>query len=169
MNELDSKDEMDDEEEHGEPAVEAIQEDEGAPDTPSLTEEDINKMTVAQLKEELHKRKQSVNGKKEVLQGWLLGAINAPVVTNDRNKEQQEQVMGFAPKAKWQDLTLNNNPVHEPTRNSNLVGLTIPTGEEEFTKYNFDDIFNRPPITAMSKVVELNVKGKPMKDKHSRV
>ena len=64
-NELDSKDEMYDEEEHGEPVVEAIQEDESTPDTPSLTEEDINKMTVAQLKEELHKRKQSVNGKKE--------------------------------------------------------------------------------------------------------
>ena len=98
--ELDSEDEMNDEQEHGEPAVEAIQEDEGAPDTPSLTEEDINKMTVAQLKEKLHKRKQSVNGKKEALQGQLLGAINALVATGDRNKELQEQVMGFAPEAK---------------------------------------------------------------------
>ena len=114
-NELDSEDEMYDEEEHGEPAVEAIQEDEGAPDTPSLTEEDVNKMTVAQLKEELHKRKQSVNGKKEVLQGRLLGAIDAPVMTGDRNKELQEQVTGFAPEAKWQYLTCNNIPVWEPT------------------------------------------------------
>jgi len=117
----------------------------------------------------LHKRKQSVNGKKEVLQGWLLGAINAPVMTGDRNKELQEQVTGFAPEAKWQDLTRNNNPVQEPTRNSNLVGPTILTGEKECTKYNFDEIFDRPPFTAMSKVVELNVKGKPIKDKHSRV
>jgi len=86
-NELDSKDEMYDEEEHGEePAVKAIQENEGASDTQSLTEEDIKKMTVAQLKEELCKRKQSVNGKKKVLQG-LLGAINAPDMTDDRKKD----------------------------------------------------------------------------------
>ena len=64
VNELDSEDEMCNEEEHGEPDVKAIKEDEGAPDTQTLTEEDIKKMTVAQLKEELHKRKQSVNGKK---------------------------------------------------------------------------------------------------------
>jgi len=46
-NEPDSEDEVYDEEEDGEPAVKAIQEDEGTTDTPLLTEEDINKMTVA--------------------------------------------------------------------------------------------------------------------------
>jgi len=46
--------------------------------------------------------------------------------------------MGFAHKAKWQDLTLNNNLVCEPTRNNNLIRPTIPTDEKEFTKFNFD-------------------------------
>jgi len=40
-----------------------------APRTPLLTEEEINKMNVNQLKEELQKWKLSTNGEKMVLQG----------------------------------------------------------------------------------------------------
>ena len=83
-----------------------------------------------------------MNGKKEVLQGRLLGAINTPVTTMTDQREHQQQVMGFAEGAMWKQLKHNNEPVEEPNKNSNSVGPTVPLGEKEFKKYDFTEKFD---------------------------
>jgi hypothetical protein len=54
----------------------------------------------------------------------------------------------------------------EPTNtNSNLVGPTVPAGEEEKAKYNYEATFDRPPFVAMSRTVEVLANGKRAKDR----
>ncbi len=59
-------------------------------------------------------------------------------------------------------------PVVEPERPSHLRGPTVPEGEAEFKKFDFDEEWDRPPFAAMSEVVKLGVKGKPLKGKKER-
>ena len=59
-------------------------------------------MNVNQLKDELRKQKMSTNGERAMLQGRLLGAMNVPVVTGE---SCEEPIAGFAPEAKWIQLT----------------------------------------------------------------
>ena len=114
-------------------------------------------------------RKLSTNRNKPVLQGCLLGAIDAPVGMGEQERCTNEHVPHFAPGAKWKQLSINSVPILEPNRNSNLIALTIPTGEKECTKYNFDDIFDHPPFTAKSKTISLiGMRGQVMKDKDGK-
>ena len=137
--------------------------------TPTLTEEEVKKMTLNQLREECRKRKLAVGGNKAALQGRLLGAVNAPVRT-DRETGQEERVPGcFAPTAKWRELKQNNQPVPEPINNSShLRGLTVPEGEKDPMKYDFSEVIDRPPFVAESKVIELNARGKVVLDRDKK-
>jgi Transposase IS4/SAP domain len=132
-----------------------------------LTEEIINKMSVNQLKEELRKRNKSTTGVKKILQERLLGAIDAPVgTTAEIAIEEAEAVPGFAPGAKWVNLKPNQTAVEEPNNSSsNLVGPTVPTGAKEKDKFDYSESFDRPPFTAMSRVVETLSNGKVAKDR----
>ena len=66
----------------------------------ALTEENINKMNVNQLKEELRKQNKSTTGVKKILQERLLGAIDAPGGTTRSTKKEDEAVPGFTSGAK---------------------------------------------------------------------
>ena len=104
-----------------------------------------------------------------MLQGRLLGAINAPVTMMTDQREHQQQVTGFAEGAMWKQLKHNNEPVEEPNKNSNLVGPTVPLGEKEFKKYDFTEKFDRPPFIATSPAIQLGRNGKPIKDNRGNI
>jgi hypothetical protein len=124
-------------------------------------------MTVNQLKDELTKRKLSKSGRKDVLLERLLASLNLPVALN--NSENVAASSGCASTAQLIILRRSETPVQDPDRNPNLVGPTVPENEAEPTKYNSNDTFNRPPFCVMSKVIQLNKKGQPMKDRHSNI
>jgi len=77
---------------------------------------------------------------------------------------------GFPPEAKWNELKCSDQQVPEPnTAFTNLVGPTVPTGEAEAPKFDFNETFDRPPFTAMTKVVKVNSRGKPAHDRHGQL
>jgi hypothetical protein len=138
--------------------------------TPVVNSTDLQKMTAAQLKDELRKRNLAVNGRKEVLIQRLLAP--APPATSARRPIQQQQpaISGFAPNAAWSELKNSNERATEPNQQySNLVGPTVPSGQAEAPKYNFEETFDRPPFTAVSSTVKLNTRGKPVHDRKGQV
>ena len=138
----------------------------------TLTAEMINNMTVSQLKDELRKRNKSSTGVKKTLQERLLGSMNAPIGTTGERAAimEAEAVPGFAPTAKWVNLEPSQTAVQEPNNSSsNLVGPTVPTGAKEKEKFDYTESFDRPPFTAMSRVVETLGNGKVAKDRKGNI
>jgi len=171
---LDDDDEVYDEEEHAPihetPTTEKNQQQESeVPAAANLT--DFHLMTVAFLKEELRKRNLSVNGRKDVLLQHLL----APRVTTSSlgQREQREQpanMTGFALSKKWHEVKCNEQRVSEKyVQHLNLVGPTVPTEEAEAPKYNFDEVFDRPPFTAVSPIVKHTSRGKPVSHRQGKL
>lgn len=84
-------------------------------------------MNVAQLKEELKKRKLTVNGVKATLQQRLLDNLNNPngsdvpggPAVSGANKNQNVTSAGFAEGATWKELVLEATTVPEPNSNPN--------------------------------------------------
>jgi hypothetical protein len=69
---------------------------------PVLTADEINKMSINQLREEIWKRKKSTTGIKKVQQACLLrerhlGVVNAPGGMVESTKKKDEAVPGFTP------------------------------------------------------------------------
>jgi hypothetical protein len=52
---------------------------------------------------------------------------------------------------------------------TNLVGPTVPTGEAEEPKFNFNEMFDCPPFVALAKVVKVTNRGKPVHHRHGRL
>jgi hypothetical protein len=143
------------------------------PPPPLLDEDAVKSMTVAQLKEELKKRKLAVNGVKQVLQDRLLGFLHNPNSNNLPSATpaaggQNVTSAGFTEVAAWRDLKTEEVTVPEPNSNPDLVGPTVPAGEKEYQKRNFSETFDRPPFTAMSPVIEIGRNGKPVKKQEGR-
>jgi hypothetical protein len=130
-------------------------------------------MTVAQLKDELRKRNLPVHGRKEL----LLQRLSAPPAaiyhtTNSGGRLPQQPtntINGFAPHAKWIELKHHQERLVEPNQqHPSLVGPTVPTGQAEAPKYNFNEQFDRPPFTALATVVKQNRNGRPVFDRQGR-
>jgi len=142
---------------------------------PLLDEDSVKVMNVAQLKDELRKRKLTVNGVKQVLQERLLSFLRNPNSNNNlpgpgtTAAGQNVTTAGFSEGAAWKELKTEDEIVPEPNTNRNLVGPTVPTGEREFTKRNFTETFDRPPFTAMSPVIDIGRNGKPVKNRRGEV
>jgi len=83
-------------------------------DTPAINEAAINLITVAQLKEELKKRKLSQSGVKTILQLKLLVALTSPtsqIISSVANRTEQLQVPvvpDFPPGATWKRADTRN-------------------------------------------------------------
>jgi hypothetical protein len=50
-----------------------------------------------------------------------------------------------------------------------MRGHTIPDGEEEFSKFDYPDIFDRPPFTEMSSVFQRDKKGRVVKNRRGQI
>jgi hypothetical protein len=48
------------------------------------------------------------------------------------------------------------------------VGPTVPMGQVEVPKYNFNEEFDHPPFTALATVVKQNNRGRPVFDRQGR-
>jgi hypothetical protein len=62
-----------------------------------------------------------------------------------------------------------DTPHAEPQRPSHLRVPTIPDDEEEYRKFDFEESWDRPPLTGMSKVVKLGARGQQLKGKKGEV
>ncbi len=142
-----------------------------------MTEQQLMNMTVAQLKQELERRKLSKSGVKNVLVQRLLSAQNAPpppppqninVTTDSRSNtiadeanHRSKDLQVFHPNARWREL-MHSGSCQEPERPANLRGPSVPLDESEFKKFNFDEEWDRPPFTGMSKVIKMGSRGHPL-------
>jgi hypothetical protein len=90
---------------------------------------------------------------------------NCPLLPQNLPNQPNQPISGFATNAKWVELKKNEAKIEEPNRQyTNLVGPTVPAGQSEAPKYNFDEAFDWPPLIGTSKVVKLNHSSKPVHD-----
>ena len=118
---------------------------------PVLTEDAVNKMKSAELKEALKKRGRAVSGNKEALKERLLEAIrnNAPVL--QKAVARHESMNGLDVTAEWVLLTKNPIPVPEPINDD--CELRPPTERDApiNPKYEFTEVFTRIPFSGTTK------------------
>jgi hypothetical protein len=131
-----------------------------------LTEEVIRLMLNSELKAESKKRGLSQNGNKTILTKRLLDNLQKPI---EAEGQPEPVPNSFPSTAKWRQLIQNPTPVTEPTRPSNMRGLTVPDGEDEFKKFDFPDLFDCPPFTEMSEIYETDQNGKVLKDRQGKI
>ena len=118
--------------------------------------EEIKKMKVDELKQELKKRGVSMHGKKAELQERLTEAIrNKIAVVPVSTRVLVADPKNFPPTAYWRTLQPTGQ-VEDPTSDSGSQ-FHGPTEDPETRrlqpkKRNFDDIFDRPVFTGTSKV-----------------
>jgi hypothetical protein len=131
---------------------------------PQLSESDIRRMKVAELRKELKSRRQSVNGAKDVLVQRLLACSHLPP-SNDMaigavaNDNQPMDTLHHG--VKWRLLEPDATPLEEPSRMRSLVAPTAHAAgaTTEAKKYNYLETFDRDPFTATSKTWVRNNNG----------
>jgi hypothetical protein len=136
--------------------------------------DDLEKMKVKELKEELSKRGQSVKGKKEDLFARLKESLKNrhPVLnTSDKEARKTDNLEGFAPTARWKPLVPIPEPLEDPNTNPRFRAPTIPANEAAFvpTKHNYVELFDRRPFGGRSKKPVKLRNGRPKRDKEGNV
>jgi hypothetical protein len=152
-----------------------------------ISEAEIQKMTVAQLKDELKKRcvQYSNQSKKEKLRERLRFALTAelPVVAcisnkkKDKSKKKQtkdkaDDLLEFAPGSYWMSLAAEPMVVQEPENTIRLA--RAPTIPEEHAaqvpkKYNFGEKFDRHVFLGTSKVEKRHSNGRIVRDSNGKI
>lgn len=127
-------------------------------EAPNLSEEIIRAMKVPELRDALKSRNKAVRGNKDALIQRLLSCMNensnlrhgaAAVVTNDNQQPPTESHH----EVRWRLLEPGATPLQEP---NTIPGLVAPTThaagtESEAKKYDYEEVFDRDPFTALSK------------------
>jgi hypothetical protein len=152
-----------------------------------ISEAEIQKMTVALLKEELKKRcvQYSNQAKKEKLRERLRFALTSelPVVAcipnkkEDKSKKKQakekaDDLLEFAPGSYWMSLAAEPAVVQEPENTIRLARApTIPEADAAQVpkKYNFGEKFDRHVFLGTSKVEKRHANGRIVKDSTGRI
>jgi hypothetical protein len=153
-----------------------------------MSEADVLKLTIAQLKNELKKRSVqfSNQSKKEKLRDRLRYALTAklPVVVCIRSKEEKDKskkkqlkekaddLLEFAPGSYWMSLAAETLEVKEPVNTIRLA--RAPTIPEEHAahvpkKYNFGEKFDRNVFRGTSNVERRHTNGKIVRDSSGKV
>ena len=138
------------------PLVDAIGEDVAPSDDGSdntariviIENDDIMKMKVSELKDELKKRALRTKGLKGELQERLLKAMvdRAPLV--DSANEEVAQPTVSANGVKWLKIE-PTNVVPDPMHGSGMRAPTVPEGKTvQALRYDFVQIFDRPPFVS---------------------
>ena len=144
-------DAVEDEEDPESYSEDTLQMNDAAPATNSepsympLLEEDIKKMKVTELKDELKKHKLSMNGNKGILMEHLLQAHNLPPASNVSTKNQQPA--GFSDGSKWRTLEPDmSNPRVEPNKIRPCQAYSTCRRKGIQKKNDFNEQFDRTPL-----------------------
>ena len=127
----------------------------------------LAKLKVTELKQELAKRGQPVNGLKVVLLERLKAALQQrlPLLSQpDQAACATDDLKGFSPTAQWRLLQPIAHMVKEP---QNVVPLHAPTVPEEDAafvppKHDFAETFDRTPFIRMAKFPKLHHNSHPV-------
>ena len=132
-----------------------------------IPESQLTKLKVAELKQELAKRGQQVNGNKKVLLERLMNALRngLPLLSAaDANARTTNDLRGFSPGARWKLLLPINEVLPEPQHVVGMRAPTIPEGEEHFIapKQNFAEVFDHMPFLGKEKVPKYHGNQRPV-------
>ena len=136
-----------------------------------ISEEEIKRLKLKDLRNELKKRLQPTHGKKAELIERLKDALvkQLPVVPLEEQQKKAKNLNSnynnknlcdlFAPTAYWEELFPLEDIVDEP-ENPNFSQPRAPTIEERDAafipvKHNFKEVFDRPVFKATKDVIEL--------------
>jgi len=109
------------------------------------SEEDIKKIKVAELKDELKKHKLLMNGNKGILTEHLLQVHNLPPASNVSTKNQQPA--GFSDGSKWRTLEPDmSNPRVEPNKIRPCQAYSTCRRKGIQKKNDFNEQFDRTPL-----------------------
>ena len=137
-----------------------------------LTTEDVQKLSVKDLKVELKKRKLGVSGLKDALKVRLIEAIEKGVpITADIDAEREENFAGdaFTPGAYWEELKCEGEVIQEDMPDG-FRAPPVPAGETPFMKKrNYQQVFDRMAFTGVAEVPRRYNNKRIAKDKHGNV
>ena len=146
------------------------------PNSTVLTEENVMKMVVTELKKHLKDRALSIKGKKSELQERLKDAVrnNAPLVSEmDRNTAENLAGDAFDPGARWVLLEPDEEiQVEEEVLEVDGVNFHGPTSdraEKGAKRYNYREQFDRLPFTGRAKQPKLWANGRISIDRDRKV
>lgn len=141
-----------------------------------ISDNDINKLKVHALKDELLRRGLNPNGKKAELRTRLKEAIadRIPLLHRRDHPELQgrpTQISGFPLTAKWKILQPLEDIVVEPVNNFMSHAPTVPPEDAAFVpiKHNFAERFEREDFTGTEKIVKTYKNKKIVKNKNGIV
>ena len=153
----------------------------------SISADDIMKLNVSQIKEELSIRNVSYPSrlKKPELRDRLTLAMHLPVVGNRPKKGKKmakkrkdrgvDDMAEFAPGAYWKVLSPCEAPIEEPKNPSFGEKAHPPTvaaedaNKPQPTKHNFTHQFSREDFTGTKQVPVMNINGSVRKDRNGNI
>jgi Transposase IS4/SAP domain len=115
-----------------------------------IEDEEIKKMSVHLLRNELSKRGLSKDGRKKELVDRLIKSMVDKIPITITTANEQEDMRGFAKNAYWKLLVPMQAPVQEPVNPVRAYAPTLPAEEDAPKKYNFAEVFERPQFTGNS-------------------
>jgi SAP domain len=138
-----------------------------------ISDADIDKLRVAELKEELKKRGLVLFGKKAELierlkQGMALRVPLQPIGAGNVRNRNVLQIAGFSVTAKWKLLEHLQEEVQEPVNTFASHAPTVPAEDAAFVpiKHNFAEKFQRDDFTGVDRVPKIHKNKKVMKDRN---
>ncbi len=143
-----------------------------------LSIEDMMKMKVLELRDELKKRRLNTHGNKAELQGRMKGAIEQGVTpTSTAVTAGTEVGWGdcFDDGAHWELLIPDGEVLNDEGLNVNGVRMRAPTEPENemregyATKQNYNAKFDRPVFTGKTKMPKFNSQGQLVTDRDGKV
>ena len=129
----------------------------------------LAQMKVSELKYELSRHGQPVNGRKVVLLERLKTALFQQIAiqsTNNNPQQTMDNLNGFSQNAKWRPLVAMEEAVEEPENAAPLMHApTIPVEDAEFIpqKHNFAERFDHECFVGKEKVPKLHCNGVPVR------
>jgi hypothetical protein len=140
-----------------------------------ITDEDLKKLKVTDLKAELAQRGCAQSGVKTALFDRLKDALEKrlPNLSATQTVARKiDDLKGFAPTARWKPLVPIPVPVEEPRNVApSMRAPTIPEEDADFVpqKHDYAEVFDRLPFVSTKKAPALYRNGKVKRDQSGRI